>query len=124
VVPPAPPLGLSADARDELEQALLALIPRGADTSRVHTRAFIAESLSPGDAILQAVRRFDPDLVVMSSHGRTGLGRLVRGSVAERVLRNSPKPVLVVPASAVDAAELAPNSVPSPAEDDHADRSR
>jgi len=36
------------------------------------------------------------DLVAMSTHGRTGLGRWALGSVAERVLRHSPKPVLLV----------------------------
>ncbi len=36
------------------------------------------------------------DLVVMGSHGRTGLGRLFMGSVAERVLRAATCPVLIV----------------------------
>jgi nucleotide-binding universal stress UspA family protein len=38
----------------------------------------------------------DVDLVVMSSHGRTGISRFVMGSVAERVLRRAKTPVLVV----------------------------
>jgi nucleotide-binding universal stress UspA family protein len=38
------------------------------------------------------------DLVVMASHGRSGIRRTFMGSVAEQVLRASPKPVLVVPA--------------------------
>jgi len=37
------------------------------------------------------------DLVVMSTHGRSGLGRLFMGSVAAEVLRHSPVPVLLVP---------------------------
>jgi nucleotide-binding universal stress UspA family protein len=36
------------------------------------------------------------DMVVMGSHGRTGLGHMLLGSVAERVVRLSPCPVLVV----------------------------
>jgi len=36
------------------------------------------------------------DLIVMASHGRTGLSRLVMGSVAEAVMRRAPCPVLVV----------------------------
>ena len=39
------------------------------------------------------------DLVAMSTHGRTGLGRWALGSVAERVMRHSDKPVLLVRAS-------------------------
>ena len=37
------------------------------------------------------------DLVVMGTHGRTGLDRLLLGSVAQEVVRKSPKPVLLVP---------------------------
>lgn len=35
-------------------------------------------------------------MIVMGSHGRTGTARLVLGSVAEKVVRNSPVPVLVM----------------------------
>jgi nucleotide-binding universal stress UspA family protein len=46
--------------------------------------------------ILQAARELDVDLIVMGTHGRTGLRRLVMGSVAEGVLRCAPCPVLTV----------------------------
>lgn len=47
------------------------------------------------DAIVTAAE--GADLVVMGTHGRTGLPHLLLGSVAERVVRTSPKPVLTVP---------------------------
>jgi nucleotide-binding universal stress UspA family protein len=47
-------------------------------------------------AILSAAADLGCDLVVMGTHGRTGVRRLVLGSVAERVVRSSPCPVLVV----------------------------
>jgi nucleotide-binding universal stress UspA family protein/quercetin dioxygenase-like cupin family protein len=50
----------------------------------------------PPDEILQLARTEDCDLVVMGTHGRTGLGRLLTGSVAEEVLRKATCPVLVV----------------------------
>ena len=49
----------------------------------------------PSDEILAEVLEGDYDLVVMGTHGRTGLARAVFGSVAERVLRESLTPVLV-----------------------------
>ncbi len=55
--------------------------------------------LITGDAageILQAATRLGIDLIVMATHGRTGMRRFVLGSVAERVVREAPCPVLTV----------------------------
>ncbi len=52
----------------------------------------------PAEEIVRVGRDFD--LIVMASHGRGGLGRWLLGSVANKVLRGSDRPVLVVPASA------------------------
>jgi nucleotide-binding universal stress UspA family protein len=51
----------------------------------------------PAEEILAAAREHDSGLVVMGTHGRQGLSRLLLGSVAERVVRASPVPVLTVP---------------------------
>ncbi len=48
------------------------------------------------ERILLGVRQFDADMLVMGTHGRRGLARLVLGSVAETVLRESPIPVVTV----------------------------
>lgn len=50
----------------------------------------------PPHEILDYIEDNDIDLTVLASHGRTGLDRILLGSVAERVLRQSPKPVFVV----------------------------
>lgn len=50
----------------------------------------------PGHEIADYAERLQADLIVMPSHGRTGLKRLLIGSVAERVLRLAPCPVLVL----------------------------
>ena len=50
----------------------------------------------PAEAIVEAARFRRADLIVMSSHGRSGVGRLVLGSVAESVLRGSRVPILLI----------------------------
>jgi universal stress protein A len=50
----------------------------------------------PADTIVRLARERNADLIVMATHGRTGLGHLVLGSVAEKVVRLAPCPVLAV----------------------------
>ena len=49
-----------------------------------------------GDAIRAEARRWDAQLIVLGSHGRSGVGNLMLGSVAEAVARASGVPVLIV----------------------------
>jgi universal stress protein A len=51
---------------------------------------------NPAREIIAFAGANDVDLIVMTSHGRTGLARLVMGSVAEEVTRKAPCPVLIV----------------------------
>jgi nucleotide-binding universal stress UspA family protein len=51
---------------------------------------------APVDTILDHQRETGADLIIIGSHGRTGLPRLFLGSVAEGVIRNAPVPVMVV----------------------------
>lgn len=53
----------------------------------------------PAEQILHAADRTQADLIVISSHGRTGISRQVFGSVAEEVVRRAPCPVMVVKAA-------------------------
>jgi nucleotide-binding universal stress UspA family protein len=57
----------------------------------------VVEPGAPAGTITYWAKNENPDLIVMSSHGRSGLARAVMGSVAEEVLRKSRCPVLVVP---------------------------
>ncbi|HEU5317771.1 MAG TPA: universal stress protein [Chloroflexota bacterium] len=56
--------------------------------------------------IVEEVTLRGADLVVMSTHGRSGLGRFIMGSVADHVLRNAPVPVMLVPAGCHHTWEL------------------
>ena len=90
-------------------QALKAQLRRSAKAGRAFLREFTAEQLPEkiqrsvllvdGDAvsaILRAIRDSRPGLVVMATHGRTGLKRIRLGSVMESVLRQTTVPVLTV----------------------------
>jgi nucleotide-binding universal stress UspA family protein len=59
---------------------------------------------NPADAILDYLDDHDVDMVCMGTHGRRGLQRYLTGSVAERVLRHAPVPVLTV--RATEASEV------------------
>jgi nucleotide-binding universal stress UspA family protein len=50
----------------------------------------------PAESIAEAAERYGADLVVMTTHGRTGLAHMVSGSVAEEVIRRADCPVLVL----------------------------
>ena len=50
----------------------------------------------PYEKLLEVAQRIDPDLIVMSTHGRGGVAHLVIGSVAEKIVRHAPCPVFVV----------------------------
>jgi nucleotide-binding universal stress UspA family protein len=52
---------------------------------------------NPGDEIVDYAAKIGADLIVMGSHGHSGVRRLLLGSVAEKVLHRTPCPVLVVP---------------------------
>ena len=74
--------GYLTSVRDRLEEA------------SVGSRSFVHDQL-PAQAILETAEQQGADLIVMSTHARSGLGRWMRGSVADTVLRGAPCPVLL-----------------------------
>ena len=71
--------------------------------------------LAEGDAadeILRLAAASQSDVIVMGSHGRTGLSRLLTGSVAETVLRGAPCPVLIVKSPAAAGTRTDTNAHP------------
>jgi nucleotide-binding universal stress UspA family protein len=57
---------------------------------------------NPADKILEVCKRHDIDLIAMSTHGRSGIGRWLLGSVAEKVVRHSEVPVLLLRSHVMD----------------------
>lgn len=64
----------------------------------------------PAAEITKLAKAENVDLIVMSSHGRTGLGRLLMGSVAEAVMRQAECPVMIVKQTEKTEAALAVGS--------------
>jgi nucleotide-binding universal stress UspA family protein len=58
--------------------------------------AFLVWEGTPGEAIVAAAEAERADLIVLGTHGRTGLNRSLLGSVSDHVVRNAPCPVVVV----------------------------
>jgi nucleotide-binding universal stress UspA family protein len=76
--------------RKDLERAQKAWLG-----DRPHVRLEVAEG-DPSEEILRATERDGVDLIVMATHGRGALGRWAIGSVADRVARTSPVPVMLI----------------------------
>lgn len=69
---------------------------RIATAAGVFAKVANATSDSPARAILEAARKSRADTIVMASHGRTGLEKLLLGSETQKVLAHAKLPVLVV----------------------------
>ena len=99
-------VGPSAVATSEIEAAML---PSEADQELLRVKLSRLQSLDPKvrvehllqegepvEEILRVAREHHCDLIVMGTHGRTGLGRLLMGSVAEAVVRTASCPVVTI----------------------------
>jgi nucleotide-binding universal stress UspA family protein len=106
VIDPYPFTGVGADfsygqmqylnaAKAEANEALAAA-RQAFDAAGVQVSASLVESHSVWRGIVEASEAGGADLIVMGSHGRSGMEKLVLGSVAQRVLSHSRLPVLVV----------------------------
>ncbi|TKX74832.1 universal stress protein [Halorubrum sp. GN11_10-6_MGM] len=82
-----------ADRGAEIVEAAAARLRDGESAPEVHTAV---ETGTPHSAILEYADANGVDLVVMGTHGRTGVERYLLGSVAEKVVRLSDVPVLTV----------------------------
>jgi nucleotide-binding universal stress UspA family protein len=97
--PELPSVALTEDDREALRRELDRFVdrhavPRDRVTTALREGAVVEEILAAAGGMQPA------DLLVIGSHGRTGVGRMVLGSVAERVLRGARCPVLTIGAGA------------------------
>jgi nucleotide-binding universal stress UspA family protein len=90
--------GLRAHADEQMDRLLKTAAEAG-----VRAAACLVEGGVPADEIVAATERTKADLLVLGTHGRTGVARLVLGSVAARVVATAPCPVLTVRMAGVTA---------------------
>jgi nucleotide-binding universal stress UspA family protein len=95
--------GIDEPNRQELQRMLSEVVPTDPSVGYEH-RLLIG---SPASAIVHLAEKEGVDMIVMPTHGRTGLLRLLMGSVAEEVVRKAKCPVLTVKAAAATPAKAA-----------------
>jgi nucleotide-binding universal stress UspA family protein len=94
----------NADAGILPEEAMVILRQEAESTLAKLSALYAAEDVvtfmpedEPAEGIIKTAESWGADLIVMGTHGRTGLLHLLLGSVAEQVLRHSKIPTVVVP---------------------------
>lgn len=99
VVPPipavAPPEIVPTLTQEDLARLADSLARHVREIDPAATTEVIVER-TPGEAIIATAKRLGADLIVMGTHGRHGLSRMVLGSVAEYVVRHAACPVVTV----------------------------
>ena len=112
-LPGADPVDAQVSAVREAEEYLAGAVRRLEDrgVKNVETHVWYGP---PAAAIVEAAQVQKVDLIIMSTHGRSGIGRLILGSVAESVLRGTRTPILVVRA---DSAPVEPQRGAKPAKE-------
>ena len=90
------PLDEYEKASDESAKAILTKAKEAAAAIGADVKTLHIPNQYPADAIVNAAQELGADLIVMASHGRRGLGRLLLGSQAAQVLTHSNVPVLII----------------------------
>ena len=83
---------MSAEVRQNTEKAKQKI-----DEAHIPCETIIRMGGKPHEFIVREAKERGIDLIVMGTHGRTGIKRLLMGSVAQNVIGHAPCPVLVVP---------------------------
>jgi nucleotide-binding universal stress UspA family protein len=92
---PTGPGDLQKDLEVSAERYLDRLVTDD-DRTRLSAKSVVVVSASPADAIVDYAKRTHVDIIVVGTHGRGPVSHLFLGSVAEKIVRHAPCPVLVV----------------------------
>jgi nucleotide-binding universal stress UspA family protein len=90
---------IEPDSQSQVEAAALERVRSlisDEDRHELGAEAVVVTAISPAAAIADYAQREQVDLIIVGTHGRRGVAHLMMGSVAERVVRTAPCPVLTV----------------------------
>lgn len=108
--------GLQIDVLLEHAQRYVDAIAARAGQAGISCTPVTSSALDAAEAIVDAARERHCDLIVMGSHGRRGLSRLLAGSVTQAVLEHAPVPVMVLrPGALGDGTQGRAEGEPRPA---------
>ncbi len=77
-------------------KSYLQSIAESLEAKGIETEAVVIQGYQVGEEIIDYAKKNDIDLIAIATHGRTGLGRVVFGSIADYILHNSSLPLLVI----------------------------
>lgn len=101
-----PALPPQSESNETMKQELARYQP---DDASIRVEHYLLEG-DPASEIVRLAMGHQADLIVMGTHGRTGLSRLLVGSVAEVVLRKAPCPVLTIKMPPLEGEPIRPQS--------------
>jgi nucleotide-binding universal stress UspA family protein len=84
---------LLKSAENDLSQVVAKKVPKEIEITRE------VKIGTPAEVIIEFAQEKDIDIIIMATHGRTGISRFMIGSVAEKTIRQSTIPLLVIPAA-------------------------
>jgi nucleotide-binding universal stress UspA family protein len=89
---------IQTDAVEELKKAAQEYLNKSKQHLGDKTIDTVVKDGDFGESILDAAKEMNVDIIVMGSHSRRGLDKILMGSVAEKVLRHSSIPLFIIPA--------------------------
>ena len=81
---------------DEAARKRMVRLVTDEDRTMLHAKPVVLSAVGTAEAIVEYAKKYNVDVIVMGTHGRGAFAHLLMGSVAERVVRTAPCPVLTV----------------------------
>jgi nucleotide-binding universal stress UspA family protein len=84
------------EGEEKILKKMHRLVPEDALANGIRTEFHLVHGIDVGNVIEDEAKRFEAEVVILGTHGRTGLGRILMGSVATDVVKKKGLPVILV----------------------------